>query len=111
MGIVQLLEPAVVTAAMHCPWNVKGQLMRRLVEATLDEQVTLLDGIKIHHGDAWVAVLPDAERPSVHLWAERRGPEGPDLLERYRTLVDALIAEALPAAGLDLADAVDEEDA
>lgn len=110
----ELPAPAVLTSTVHCPWGIKGQLMRRLVEATLDQQVTLLDGIKIHHGNSWVAILPDADRPSVHLWAECRGPEGPELLARYHTLVNALIADAQPAAGLDpteIPESIDAEDA
>jgi mannose-1-phosphate guanylyltransferase/phosphomannomutase len=98
----ELPEPAVSTAVVNCPWKAKGQLMRRLVEATLDEQVTLLDGIKIHRGDAWVAVLPDAERPSVRLWAEPDPGAGAELLAQYRQLVESLVAEADVAAAADI---------
>lgn len=94
-----LPRPAVVTETLPCPWQAKGQLMRRLVESTAGQQVTLIDGIKIHRGRAWVAVLPDAHRPAVHLHAEPADGEGAELLREYRSLIERIVAEAEAAAG------------
>ena len=94
-----LPRPAVAVETVPCPWQAKGQLMRRLVEATAGLQVTLIDGVKIHRGLAWVAVLPDAYRPSVHLYAEPADGEGVHLLQEYRALIERIVAEAEAAAG------------
>jgi mannose-1-phosphate guanylyltransferase/phosphomannomutase len=75
--------------------------MRRLVEVTLGEQVTLLDGIKVHRGRAWVAVLPDPHRPVVHLHAEPAPGEGAALLLTYRRLIEQIVAEAEAATALE----------
>ncbi len=93
-----LPHPTVAHETVNCPWQAKGQLMRRLVESTMGEQVTLLDGIKLQRGAAWVAVLPDAHRPTVHLLAEPVDGEGARLLEQYRALVQEIVAAAEVAA-------------
>jgi len=56
---------------MHCPWVVKGSLMRHLVETHAADHLALIDGVKITNGsgDDWVLVLPDASEPLVHVFA------------------------------------------
>lgn len=97
--VAELPRPAVVVETAPCPWQAKGQLMRRLVEATRGEDVTLIDGIKVQRPGAWVAVLPDAHRPLVHLYAEPGDGAGGALLREYRALIEAIVAEAEVAAG------------
>ncbi len=53
-----------------CPWEMKGTLMRTLLEATKDEQVELVDGVKIHFGHDWAVMYPDQDRPTFHILAE-----------------------------------------
>ena len=100
--VARLPRPSVATETVTCPWQVKGQLMRRLVEATVGEQVTLIDGIKIHREEAWVAVLPDAHRPAVHLYAEPVDGAGARLLEHYRAIIQGIVAEAEGAATVEV---------
>ncbi len=45
-------------------------LMRTLIEATKDEQVELVDGVKVHVGSDWVILYPDPDRPAFHILAE-----------------------------------------
>jgi mannose-1-phosphate guanylyltransferase/phosphomannomutase len=52
------------------PWEQKGTVMRSLVEMSKDREVQLIDGIKVHHGDAWALALPDPEEPVTHIWSE-----------------------------------------
>jgi mannose-1-phosphate guanylyltransferase/phosphomannomutase len=52
------------------PWEEKGMLMRRLVEVVKDDDVLLVDGVKVLRGQAWALVLPDPEEPLTHVWAE-----------------------------------------
>jgi mannose-1-phosphate guanylyltransferase/phosphomannomutase len=99
--LAELPAPLVQAVEVPCPWQAKGLLMRRLVEATAGERVTLLDGIKLHQGDSWVAVLPDAHRPLVHLYAEPADGAGAALLEQYRAFIEGVVGEAVSAASLE----------
>ena len=50
--------------------------MRVLNERFADANVDLRDGIKIFDERGWVQVLPDADEPLVHLYAEGESPRG-----------------------------------
>jgi mannose-1-phosphate guanylyltransferase / phosphomannomutase len=56
---------------VRCPWNIKGALMRHLVESYDQKQLELIDGVKIFFGSNadWVLVLPDASEPMVRVFA------------------------------------------
>ena len=49
--------------------------MRVLNERFADANVDLRDGIKIFDERGWVQVLPDADEPLVHLYAEGSRPK------------------------------------
>jgi mannose-1-phosphate guanylyltransferase/phosphomannomutase len=53
-----------------CPWEMKGTLMRTLIEATKDQEVELMDGVKIRLGSDWAAIYPDQDKPFFHILAE-----------------------------------------
>jgi len=82
------------TYTVRCPWTVKGALMRYLVETHPDENLELVDGVKIlnQQDDNWVLILPDASEPLVHLFANSNDKEWVDeSLREYRTRVLAFI--------------------
>jgi mannose-1-phosphate guanylyltransferase/phosphomannomutase len=82
------------TYTVRCPWTVKGALMRYLVETHPDENLELVDGVKIlnQQDDNWVLILPDASEPLVHLFANSNDREWVDeSLRQYRTRVQAFI--------------------
>lgn len=60
----------MVREQIPCQWEMKGAIMRNLIEATKEERVELLDGIKIFHDGSWVIVAPDGDRPFFHVNAE-----------------------------------------
>jgi len=60
----------LVRRHVACSWEKKGLIMRRLIEATRNEQVQLLDGVKVWHGKSWVIIIPDADKPIFHVNAE-----------------------------------------
>lgn len=79
---------------MRCPWTVKGALMRHLVETHPAEELELIDGVKIinRQNDNWVLILPDAEEPIVHLYANSEEREWVDgTLKDYRQRVQQFI--------------------
>ena len=55
----------------ECPWDLKGVVMRRMTERLREGRVSLVDGIKVFldHSE-WVLILPDAEEPLFHVYAE-----------------------------------------
>jgi mannose-1-phosphate guanylyltransferase / phosphomannomutase len=56
----------------HCPWERKGEIMRRLLAETNGENVQLTDGIRVTRAGGWVLVLPDASDPLFNVYAEGR---------------------------------------
>ncbi|MCY6371892.1 sugar phosphate nucleotidyltransferase [Clostridium ganghwense] len=55
-----------------CPWNMKGKVMRNLIEENSSESVELIEGVKLNYPDAWALVLPDAEEPVCRVYAESK---------------------------------------
>ncbi len=76
--------PPVFTASRTVPveWSRKGAVMREMVERTKGREVTLVDGVKIDHGESWALVLPDPDDAVVHVLAEG------DSLPTAETLAD-----------------------
>lgn len=62
---IHVVHDEVVT-----PWESKGAVMRSLVEQNKGRDIVLVDGVKIHHDQGWVLLLPDPEDPVTHIWAE-----------------------------------------
>jgi mannose-1-phosphate guanylyltransferase/phosphomannomutase len=62
---VHVAHETVVT-----PWEQKGLVMRMLVERTKDQELVLVDGVKVIHDNGWALVVPDPEEPLTHVWAE-----------------------------------------
>ncbi|MBT9171671.1 MAG: UTP--glucose-1-phosphate uridylyltransferase [Syntrophomonadaceae bacterium] len=55
---------------VDCAFAAKGAVMRRLIGEAGGEQVELLDGIKVRHGQDWALVLPDPEKPLYRVYGE-----------------------------------------
>ncbi len=62
---VNLVHETVTT-----PWELKGLVMRSLVESA-DGEMILVDGVKVVYPDQrWALALPDPDSPLTHVWAE-----------------------------------------
>ncbi len=69
--IVDSLPPYnIAQKDVFCPWDYKGLVMRRLMEAAKGRNVELKDGIRIQDTDRWALVFPDADEPLFHVYAE-----------------------------------------
>jgi mannose-1-phosphate guanylyltransferase/phosphomannomutase len=54
-------------------WSRKGAVMREMVERAKGREVTLIDGVRVDHGDeGWALVLPDPDDPTVDVITEGR---------------------------------------
>ncbi len=109
---VDALPPYYTAAAdVPCAWDQKGKVMRVLSERYGGGASNSVDGIRIdvevaaprtrkgsgqgtgQGGDAWVLVLPDADRPFFRVAAEGASQgEADALAEQYAGVVSGLIA-------------------
>lgn len=68
-------------AQLPCSIELKGGIMRKMSEDSVDLEVSFIDGVKVHLGEDWVLVLPDQYRSLVHIVAEA------DVAERAKQLL------------------------
>ena len=68
--VAELPEVHTVTDSVVTPWDQKGLVMRTLIEQAGDREVDLVDGVRIHHDNGWVLVLPDPEDQLTQIWAD-----------------------------------------
>jgi mannose-1-phosphate guanylyltransferase / phosphomannomutase len=72
-----------------CVWEMKGGIMRKMSEDSLEKEATFIDGIKVHFGEDWVLVLPDQYNPFVHIVAEAKEQKvAQKLFDEYRKKVE-----------------------
>lgn len=60
----------VKTKEVICPWNMKGKVMRNLIEESSSKSVDLIEGVKLNYEDAWALILPDSEEPVCRVYTE-----------------------------------------
>ncbi len=81
-----------------CSWELKGGIMRKMSEDSVDLEASFIDGVKVQMGDDWVLMLPDQHRPMAHIVAEAADAKRADhLLETYRQKVENWKKELLSA--------------
>ena len=54
--------------------------MRTLYEEHKDDEVEIIDGLKVFHDQGWALVLPDAEDPVFQVYTEATSQEEADAL-------------------------------
>lgn len=82
-------------AAVFCPTDRKGAVMRRVTEVASDKDVDMTEGVRALYEDGWALVLPDASEPTVNLWAEAETLEAArERVDEWRSVVeDAMSAD------------------
>jgi len=69
--LLREIPPSIIVKdRVSCPFEHKGMIMRRLAESSKDQDIVLLDGIKISFGEDWIAAYPSQDAPYFHLVAE-----------------------------------------
>jgi mannose-1-phosphate guanylyltransferase/phosphomannomutase len=90
--VAELPRPTLVHRQIPCPWALKGTVMRLLNERFADANVDTLDGIKVFDERGWMQVLPDADEPLLHLYAEGATEEDSEALqEELRGIVESIL--------------------
>jgi mannose-1-phosphate guanylyltransferase / phosphomannomutase len=84
------VPPSVfIQTSVPCAWEMKGGIMRKMSEDSLDKEATFIDGIKVHFGDEWALVLPDQYIPHIHIIAEAKDQKAAQrLLSEYQKKVE-----------------------
>ncbi len=90
----------LVHRTVACPWALKGTVMRAATEslqrqvAGTEEQVGLLDGVQLRRDEDWALLLPDADEPVFHVYAEGAdGGESERLAQGFLKVVRDVIEE------------------
>ena len=84
------------TETLSCMTEQKGSVIRNLVERTRDVKTDLLDGIKIHDGDAWVLILPHATEPIVNMYADGSNlGEVEAIMKKYKDITQDIITQTV----------------
>jgi mannose-1-phosphate guanylyltransferase / phosphomannomutase len=72
-----------------CPFEMKGGIMRKMSEDSLEKEATFIDGIKVQFDNDWALVLPDQYSSFVHIFAEAKDEKSAKkLLDEYLKKVE-----------------------
>ncbi len=75
----------IVHEKLPCPWEMRGKLIRRLIEETKKMNVQLIDGVKIFFNKDWILVLPSQDQSFFNIFAEASTIErAAQLIEEFR---------------------------
>jgi mannose-1-phosphate guanylyltransferase/phosphomannomutase len=90
----------LVHKTVACPWALKGTVMRTATEhfqreaADGEATIGLVDGVQLRRDGGWIQLLPDADEPVFHIYAEgtdRR--ESEELADTFLEVVRGVIRE------------------
>jgi mannose-1-phosphate guanylyltransferase/phosphomannomutase len=84
---------ALVRTKVPCRWEDKGKVMRLLNEQYKNGNNghKQIDGVRIELGNEWILILPDADRPLFHIFAESQSiDQAQVLVDKYAGLVNSL---------------------
>ncbi|OGB89159.1 hypothetical protein A2625_02430 [candidate division WOR-1 bacterium RIFCSPHIGHO2_01_FULL_53_15] len=77
---------------VSCASEQKGKVLRSIVDSVADEEVDLTDGVKVFHGNDWALILPDPQRPIIHLYAEADSEkQAQKLIDKYVEKIDSIL--------------------
>lgn len=80
---------AFLQASIPCPFEMKGGIMRKMSEDSLEQEASFIDGIKVQFDNDWALVLPDQYSSFVHIFAEAKDEKtAGKLLDEYRKKVE-----------------------
>jgi mannose-1-phosphate guanylyltransferase/phosphomannomutase len=82
----------MVKQAVPVSWDLRGRIMRSLIEEFRDQQIDTIDGIKVFYDDNWILMHPSSEEPVINLYAEAPNKEAADhLIQEYAEKIRGLI--------------------
>jgi len=77
--------------AVPCLLELRGRIMRSLIEEFGDRRIDTIDGIKVFYDDNWILMHPSSEEPVINLYAEASSKEAANrLIEEYAERIRSL---------------------
>lgn len=77
---------------IRCPWELKGTVMRTIINEQRKNKLELLDGIKLYSENGWVLIVPDADKPIFKIISESSSSiESEALCDKYFKLLERII--------------------
>ena len=75
----------MIKEKVPCSWEMKGKIMRYMMEDSRDKTSELIDGIKVFINKGWVITYPSQDQSYFHVVAEATTMEkAKDLVREYR---------------------------
>lgn len=68
--IADIPKTSICKAEIECPSELKGKVMRAMIERNIENPVELIDGVKIYNKKDWALVLPHSNIPYIRLQVE-----------------------------------------
>ena len=65
----------MIKEKVPCSWEMKGKIMRCMVEDSRDKATEMLDGIRVNFEHGWVITYPSQDQSYFHIVAEARTRE------------------------------------
>lgn len=78
---------SIAQTEVHCPWDDKGRVMRKLIENSDPERTLYLEGVKERRDDGWVLAVPDGDEPIFRLYGEAGSGSAASLIEHYVDMI------------------------
>lgn len=83
---------SMVCKEVSCSPELKGKVLRTIVDGIKDEEADLTDGVKVFYDNNWVLVLPDPARPTIHVCAEASTEkQAQKLVNEYIEKIDSIL--------------------
>jgi mannose-1-phosphate guanylyltransferase/phosphomannomutase len=77
--------------SVPCSLELRGSIMRSLIEEFGDRSIDTIDGIKVFYDSNWVLMHPSSEEPVINLYAEAPTKEAANrLVDEYAEKIRAL---------------------
>jgi mannose-1-phosphate guanylyltransferase / phosphomannomutase len=82
----------IIKKSIHCPWELKGTVMRTIINEQKGKKIELLDGIKLYSNQGWVLIMPDADKPIFKIISESYSSiESEALCDKYYNQLERII--------------------
>lgn len=82
----------ITKKSIHCPWELKGTVMKTIINEQKGKKLELLDGIKLYSNQGWVLIVPDADKPIFKIISESNSNiESEALCDKYYDLLERII--------------------
>ncbi len=92
MLLAEIPDFFITRKSIKCPWELKGTVMRTVINEHREDKLELLDGIKLYTEGGWILIVPGADKPVFKIIAESSTQvESEALCNVYHALLDEII--------------------